>query len=282
MKIDLRKCKPGDKLQTSGLGVVTYERYTPSEPFPHFIRYENNGCGSRLNNGRTWKDGPHVGDITAILTSKSKPKPKKPAKVWNKRSQGDSQMNNNNPAPLVPVVTDEQVELAWKSMHNVKVEGDFSPTIEWQHKVEKARVRAGIMAYLSASAQPPGVSDEQIEAELSQAHRVIADLRAQLAAAQGERDHWKANHNNQVAIKSALMDRPDLRDRAAKVVALIEERDDLRMRLVKAVELLGEVKTRLYGHVPLANAQHIDLFRRICALLDATEQQRGDAGEATK
>lgn len=65
--------------------------------------------------------------------------------------------------------------------------------------------------------------------------------------------------------------RDGYRDVIKKITA---DRDDLRMRLEEAKELLVEIKTRLYGHVPLANAQHIDLFRRICALLDATEQQR--------
>jgi len=112
----------------------------------------------------------------------------------------------------------------------------------------------------------------------------IADLRAQLAAAQAERDQLKAGlqecRDALVVAKEAQSGARDgYRDAIKNITA---ERDDLRRRLVKAVELLGEVKTRLYGHVPLANAQHIDLFRRICVLVDATEQQRDDAGEAAK
>jgi len=36
---------------------------------------------------------------------------------------------------------------------------------------------------------------------------------------------WKANHDNQVAIKRAVLDRPDLGDRAASVLKLFAERD---------------------------------------------------------
>ena len=43
-----------------------------------------------------------------------------------------------------------------------------------------------------------------------------------------ERDRWKANHDNQVAIKAAILERPDLGDRATRVVALIAERDEAR------------------------------------------------------
>ena len=39
---------------------------------------------------------------------------------------------------------------------------------------------------------------------------------------------WKANHDNQVKLKAALMDRPDLGDRARKVVSLAKERDEAR------------------------------------------------------
>jgi hypothetical protein len=112
----------------------------------------------------------------------------------------------------------------------------------------------------------------------------VDDLHAQLAAAQAERDQLKAGlqecRDALVVAKEAQSGARDgYRDAIKNITA---ERDDLRRRLVKAVELLGEVKTRLYGHVPLANAQHIDLFRRICVLVDATEQQRDDAGEAAK
>ena len=46
-------------------------------------------------------------------------------------------------------------------------------------------------------------------------------------AARAEAAMWKANHDNQVKIKSILCQRPDLRDRAERISKLIEERDAL-------------------------------------------------------
>lgn len=45
-----------------------------------------------------------------------------------------------------------------------------------------------------------------------------------------ERDHWKANHDHMKEVKRAVLDRPDLAERAALVVKLVEERDALRAR----------------------------------------------------
>ena len=42
---------------------------------------------------------------------------------------------------------------------------------------------------------------------------------------------WKANHDNQVSLKSMLMDRPDLGDRALRIAELIRERDEAREAL---------------------------------------------------
>ena len=52
----------------------------------------------------------------------------------------------------------------------------------------------------------------------------VQEAYAQLRA---ERDMWKSNHDNQVAIKRAVLDRPDLKERATLVQALISERDQL-------------------------------------------------------
>jgi hypothetical protein len=42
---------------------------------------------------------------------------------------------------------------------------------------------------------------------------------------------WKANHDNQVALKAMLMERPDLGDRASRIAELIRERDEARKEL---------------------------------------------------
>lgn len=46
--------------------------------------------------------------------------------------------------------------------------------------------------------------------------------------ARREAAKWKSNHDNQVAIKSVLIQRPDLRDRAQRIEALIKENQALR------------------------------------------------------
>lgn len=51
----------------------------------------------------------------------------------------------------------------------------------------------------------------------------LADLRAQLVEARKERDHWKANHDRAVEIKRAVLDRPDLGDRAKSVLQLVAD-----------------------------------------------------------
>ncbi len=59
----------------------------------------------------------------------------------------------------------------------------------------------------------------------------IDDMVEEMRKLRAERDQWKANHDNQVAIKAAVLDRPDLGDRAKRVLGLIEERDELRAAL---------------------------------------------------
>jgi len=61
-----------------------------------------------------------------------------------------------------------------------------------------------------------------------QLERELNDARAELA-------HWKANHDNQVKIKSTLIERPDLGDRAPKIQKLIEENAAMREAL-EAIE----------------------------------------------
>jgi len=58
----------------------------------------------------------------------------------------------------------------------------------------------------------------------------------ELNEARAEAAKWKANHDNQVALKSAIIQRPDLRDRAERVQSLIQERD----ALCKALELIED------------------------------------------
>jgi hypothetical protein len=64
----------------------------------------------------------------------------------------------------------------------------------------------------------------------------------ELTRAESERDEalrnaamWKANHDNQVALKAMLMERPDLGDRAARIAELIRERDEARKQVKELI-----------------------------------------------
>lgn len=60
-------------------------------------------------------------------------------------------------------------------------------------------------------------------------------LIVKLFEATRERDMWRANHNNQVQIKRAVLDRPDLGDRAKLVMELyaIIERQKIEIGQLK-------------------------------------------------
>jgi hypothetical protein len=53
-------------------------------------------------------------------------------------------------------------------------------------------------------------------------------LRGRIAELERDRDQWKANHDNQAALKAALLDRPDLKDRATLVQSMAADRERLR------------------------------------------------------
>ena len=56
-------------------------------------------------------------------------------------------------------------------------------------------------------------------------------LERELDEAREQTAMWKANHDNQVALKAMLMDRPDLGDRAFRIAELIRELDEAREAL---------------------------------------------------
>jgi len=63
--------------------------------------------------------------------------------------------------------------------------------------------------------------------------------------ARAEAAKWKANHDNQVALKSAIIQRPDLRDRAERVQGLIEHRDFLRAKIESMRDALKSALTSI-------------------------------------
>ena len=79
MAIDLRKCKPGDKLRVRlndelremGLSdIVTYVGiYNPGSDFPHRIKYSDGGMGSRTDDGHVFNHNqqPEDPDVIEIL-----------------------------------------------------------------------------------------------------------------------------------------------------------------------------------------------------------------------
>ena len=72
----------------------------------------------------------------------------------------------------------------------------------------------------------------------------IADVcsRENIDALNKEIKQWKANHDNQVKLKSILIDRPDMKDRANRMSKFIEENQKLQTSLQ---ELISSYETDL-------------------------------------
>ncbi len=66
MSVDLRTCKPGDKLLTKHGTILTYVGPTAC---PHLIKYPNGAFGTRSDNGQVVVHGrlPEDEDIVEIL-----------------------------------------------------------------------------------------------------------------------------------------------------------------------------------------------------------------------
>ncbi len=91
-----------------------------------------------------------------------------------------------------------------------------------------------------------------------QASAVELEFWARIQELESEAAHWKSNHDNQKNLKSQLMDRPDLKDRAVSIQKLQDKIDEQNkligdiMQLVKSsiecIELLknhvGELETQ--------------------------------------
>lgn len=91
----------------------------------------------------------------------------------------------------------------------------------------------------------------KLECELAEAAKArdhnrtcVKRLTQERDEARGEATMWKANHDNQVRLKATLMDRPDLGDRARKVVSLAKERDEARERERVAIASWDEERER--------------------------------------
>jgi hypothetical protein len=70
MSVDLRTCKPGDKLLSKHGMILTYIGPLPDgHYFDHEVMYPNGGRGTRTNNGATYRAAPlqEDHDIVQIL-----------------------------------------------------------------------------------------------------------------------------------------------------------------------------------------------------------------------
>lgn len=106
-------------------------------------------------------------------------------------------------------------------------------------------------------------------ASLNSGKRCPVCLKAELERVTKERDQWKANHDNQVAIKAALLDRPDLKDRAKRIQELIAERDTARRQLREALSFIE--KQSKHGRGLCSHADQAETF--LAAML---ERQKGE------
>lgn len=64
-------------------------------------------------------------------------------------------------------------------------------------------------------------------------------------AMMADRDRWKSNHDNQVAIKRVIAARPDLKDRAPMVEKLMAERNRAQAHSIRQHARIGELKSAI-------------------------------------
>lgn len=70
--IDLRSCKPGDKLKSKHGMILTYIAALPEDDYyDHLVEYPNGSKGTRINDGHVFKNEgsrlPEDHDIVEIL-----------------------------------------------------------------------------------------------------------------------------------------------------------------------------------------------------------------------
>lgn len=158
---------------------------------------------------------------------------------------------------------------------------------EWR----QACMKIGVL--LAPITQAAGVAEAVEELYIQRADLLhqVGDLRAQLAAAQARADleadnalelarradeaefwakSWKANHDNQVRLKRALADRPDLKERAASWKKLNDDNEAIRARLAAAHDAIRTKEAN-----ELAALSEVDtLSAQLAAALAKKEGQR--------
>jgi len=98
-------------------------------------------------------------------------------------------------------------------------------------------------------------------------------------AAIAERDHWKSNHDNQVGIRAAIMDRPDLQERAKLVMALVaraeqaeRERHDEMKRADGYMGKCEDLEARIRGLELDTQVEDQDAENEIDAFIEENEK----------
>lgn len=97
----------------------------------------------------------------------------------------------------------------------------------------------------------------------------FSEIFQQVGILEKDRDHWRANHDNQKKLKEILTDRPDLADRAARMQELIFERDFV-------MEELADANTEMIKHHQTMRGT---LAEQIADIAGAAKQYKILAGE---
>lgn len=100
---------------------------------------------------------------------------------------------------------------------------------------------------------------------------LIAYLEKKIKALEAERDHWKSNHDNQVAIMQAISQRPDLQDRAARVTWLVAEIERLKAEL-KSFDVSHDGESQLSFFIQRAK-EFEEKASRFRVLIDKSEER---------
>jgi hypothetical protein len=75
---------------------------------------------------------------------------------------------------------------------------------------------------------------------------------------------WKAAHDNQVKLKSILIDRPDLKDRAEKIGKLIAFNKDIKDSLNRVLDTSVDMATSYADHAHLmARKEAVELINKL-------------------
>jgi hypothetical protein len=115
--------------------------------------------------------------------------------------------------------TNQLLNSALEILENARLAEEYKQEIE-KYAAENANLRQEVVSFKF-------ICDTN-EACINNQYDLIKEI-------SDERDHWKANHDNQVTLKSTLIQRPDLRDRSSRMQELISKLDIARVALYEAI-----------------------------------------------